>query len=161
MIYFSIILRFPSIVICEGVVISTIGILGLVNSFKNRKGLIITYYVLNILASIVATIIPFLSICYIFIFYCPDGSFCFKSSKILLPLIIPDLTNLTEKETFSSIFKFISFPLLFVNIFVKLPVTIIASIKAKAFLNSPLTKDIEMNDIANLDEIEQTTNKSQ
>ena len=80
-----------------------------------------------------------------------DGSFCFQSSRILLPLI-PDLTNPTEQETFSSMFKFI---LLFVNIFVKLPVVIIA------FLNSPLTKDIEMNDIANLDEIEQTTNKSQ
>ena len=75
--------------------------------------------------------------------------------------LIPDLTDPTEIKTFNYLFKFISFPLLFVNIFVKLPVTIIASIKAKAFLNSPLTKDIEMNDIANVDETEQTTNISE
>ena len=52
---------------------------------------------------------------------------------------------------------------MFVNI-VKLTVAIIASIKAKTFLNnmnSPLNPDIEMNDIANLDQTEQTTNKSE
>ena len=54
-------------------------------------------------------------------------------------------------------------PLMFVNI-VKLTIAIIASIKAKTFLNnmnSPLNPDIEMNDIANVDQTEQTTNKSE
>ena len=120
--------RFPAIVICEGVVISAIGILGLVNSFKTMKVLIIAYYVLNILASIAAIILLFLSLNFIFI----------------------------ENVELVS--------LLFVNIFVKLPIPIIASIKAKTILNNmnrPLTHDIEMNDIANVDQTEQTTNKSE
>ena len=120
--------RFPAIVICEGVVISAIGILGLVNSFKTMKVLIIAYYVLNILASIAAIILLFLSLNFIFI----------------------------ENVELVS--------LLFVNIFVKLAIAIIASIKAKTILNNmnhPLTHDIEMNDIANVDQTEQTTNKSE
>ena len=105
------------------------------------KGLIIAYYVSNLLASIVAIIMLFLSI------------------YILIP-IYHQLKPFTNQLPIILIIS-ILFILLFVNIFVKLPVTIIASINAKAFLNSPLTKDIEMNDIATLDEIEQTTNKSQ
>ena len=52
---------------------------------------------------------------------------------------------------------------MFVNI-VKLTIAIIASIKAKNFLNNikcPSTQDIEMNDIANVDQTEQTTNISE
>ena len=56
-------------------------------------------------------------------------------------------------------------PFIFLNIFIKLPVAIIASTNAKTLLNNinnlP-TQDIEMNDIAqvNEDETEPSTNKS-
>ena len=136
--------RFPAIVICEGVVISAIGILGLVNSFKAMKGLIIAYYVSNLLASIVAIIMLFLSI------------------YILIPLY-HQLKPFTNQLPITLIIS-ILFILLLVNVFLILPIAIIASIKAKTILNNinpPLTHDIEMNDIADVDEIDQTTNKSE
>ena len=52
-------------------------------------------------------------------------------------------------------------PFIFLNISIKLPVAIIASINAKTLLNnmkSPPTQDIEMNSIANEDETETVTN---
>ena len=95
------------------------------------KSLNIAYYVLSILASIAVIIMLLLSI-YSLLLFCPDV-FC---SRIM----------------FFGIFL------------VKLLVAIIASIKAKTILNNmnhPLTHDIEMNDIANVDQTEQTTNKSE
>ena len=108
------------------------------------KGLIIAYYVLNLLASIVAIIMLFLSI------------------YILIPLY-HQLKPFTNQLPITLIIS-ILFILILVNIFVKLPIAIIASIKAKTILNNmnpPLNQDIEMNDIANVDQTEQTTNKSE
>ena len=56
------------------------------------------------------------------------------------------------------------FPLIFVISSLKLAIAIIALIKAKTFLNimnSSLTKDIEMDDIAKVDETEQIMIKSE
>ena len=97
------------------------------------KSLIIAYYVLNILASIVAIIMLFLSLFITintFLFYI--DALCYSKHNYC-------------PEIFS-----ILMPLIFVNIFVKLPVAIIACTKAKTILNNmnlPLNQDIEMNDI--------------
>ena len=110
------------------------------------KSLIIAYYVLNILASIVAIIMPFLSFITINTFSFYIDACCYS------------------KHNYCSEISSILMPLIFVNIFVKLPVAIIASIKAKTILNNmnpPSNHDIEMNDIANVDQTEQTTNKSE
>jgi len=137
-------IEFSAIVICEGVLISAIGVLGLVNSFKTMKSLIIAYYVLNILASIVSIIMPFFLI-YKFFLLCDDNfDECNENFYLILYPFIYSYMLI--------IFSFLC---------VKLPVAIIASIKAKTFLNNmncPSTQDIEMNDVANVDQTEQTKN---
>ena len=120
----------------------------MVNSFKTMKGLIIAYYVLNILASIFAIIMPFLSIYTAYLIVILDTSpVQDEGSKITSGITLVSLVFI-----------------LLVNILVKLPLAIIASIKAKTILNNmnpPSNHDIEMNDIANVDETELTTNKSE
>ena len=125
----------------------------MVNSFKTMKGLIIAYYVLNILASIFAIIMPFLSFYTSFLITLLDNDVC-----DICPVQDEGSIIASGRTRVGLVF------ILFVNFIVKLPLAIIASIKAKTILNNmnpPSNHDIEMNDIANVDESELTTNKSE
>ena len=129
-----------------------IGILGLINSFKSTKCLIESYYVSNILATIVCVFISIFIIVYTLMMKIPDYYYYFSIGRQLYRQFHDEYLNF-----------FVFYIIL--NICIKIPGSIISSIYSKTLINDlacpPPTQDIEMNSFAaNEDETEQFINKS-